>query len=275
MALFQSVETMRIKLYIVTYKSPDTLKKCVDSILGSDFKHYSEILIHDITVINNHPYFQTCSTRELHNEFDPGFSKGRLAHSWNKALIDGFQDLSYPDADIVITCQDDTVFLPDAFSNLVKLHERYGFITAGYGDAMCSYTPEAVKRIGLWDERFCGIGYQEADYFLRASLYYRDKSSINDGVMHGRLLNPVPVEIVKEPVRDEFVTQRRTSASEFHQLCLSVFQAKWGAGMNPQGPVWPGGLSIPRPLIDSFIQYPDFEKKIETLYAQRFVGIPL
>jgi hypothetical protein len=41
-------------------------------------------------------------------------------------------------------------------------------------------TSNAVKQVGLFDERFCNIGLQEADYFLRCLLYNKDRSSLND-----------------------------------------------------------------------------------------------
>ena len=36
--------------------------------------------------------------------------------------------------------------------------DRYVLVNAGVGDAVTSYVPEAIKRIGLWDERFSNIG---------------------------------------------------------------------------------------------------------------------
>lgn len=60
---------------------------------------------------------------------------------------------------------------------------------------MCSYLPEAVKKVGLWDERFCVIGVHEGDYFLRQKLFNPLCSSIND-LSHGRMYNPSYIEII-------------------------------------------------------------------------------
>ena len=35
------------------------------------------------------------------------------------------------------------------------------------GDALTSYTAAAISKIGLWDERFCNIGWQDLDYWFR------------------------------------------------------------------------------------------------------------
>lgn len=37
-----------------------------------------------------------------------------------------------------------------------------------------------IDNVGLFDERFCSIGYQEMDYFTRLVKYYKEKTSLND-----------------------------------------------------------------------------------------------
>jgi hypothetical protein len=177
-----------ISIYIVTYRSRVDLNNNIASILasGADVR---------INVINNHSEFFLEPKHEkavtvLHNNLRPNFSLGHLARNWNQSLLHGFQDLRNPASDIVITVQDDVIFKSNWLPNLLDLHRRYSFITMGGGDAFCSYLPEAVRKIGMWDERFCSIGYQEGDYFLRALIYNRENSSIND-IQHGRLHNAV------------------------------------------------------------------------------------
>ena len=34
------------------------------------------------------------------------------------------------------------------------------YVSAGLGDAFSSYTAEAVRQIGLWDELYANIGWQ-------------------------------------------------------------------------------------------------------------------
>ena len=48
------------------------------------------------------------------------------------------------------------------------------------------YTPEAIRRVGLYDERFVGICHHEGDYLLRASLALREAACIHD-IFHHRV----------------------------------------------------------------------------------------
>ena len=67
------------------------------------------------------------------------------------------------------------------FQNCLELHKKYSFIQFGRGCGFMSFKPEAIKKIGLWDERFCNIGFHEADYFLRAFLFNNESTTLNDG----------------------------------------------------------------------------------------------
>jgi hypothetical protein len=125
----------------------------------------------------------------MHNTLRPDFSTGHLSRSWNQAILHGFKNLLNPIAQIVVACQVDTIFNVDWLARLIDLHQKYSFISAGWGDAFLSFTPDGVRAIGLFDERFCNIVHQECDYFTRALIFNKDKSSIND-FHHGKVLNP-------------------------------------------------------------------------------------
>lgn len=155
----------------------------------------------------------------------------------------------------------------------------------GAGDAFCSYLPEAVRRIGLWDERFCNIGFQEADYFLRALIYNRDNSSIND-VDHRRPHNVLTGNSVSDynarrlesdeqtdRMDSKLITipytnlERRDAALgsvQFHSVSRTVFEYKWGVVPAPWGDEH---LGLQHPRIPSFITYPYFEKDVFALKA--------
>ena len=64
------------------------------------------------------------------------------------------------------------------------------FLQVGRGDELMVYTPDAVKTIGLWDERYTGIVIQEGDYFTRARLCLPARACIHDEIHH-RFLNTV------------------------------------------------------------------------------------
>lgn len=280
-----------INIYIVTYRSPVDLNNNIASILasGADVR---------INVINNHSEFFLEPKHEkavtvLHNNLRPDFSTGHLARNWNQALIHGFRDLRNPASDIVITVQDDVIFEPDWLPRLVDLHRRYSFITMGGGDAFCSYLPEAMRRIGLWDERFCNIGFQEADYFLRALIYNRDDSSINDliharvhNALEGNAITSLPFHMELDNAAEREGLKRTASmlittphmkmhrknahnaSMKFHSLTESLFRRKWG--VSPRD--WSAEhYAVRKPLIQNYITYPYFERDIEGLREKNYL----
>ncbi len=261
---------MRIKQYIVTYNNNDVLQKCLHSMKG---------VTHEITIIDN---FGNCEIPELdyevkviHNALRPTFSTGHLAKDWNAGLVLGFEDLQNPKADIVILNQNDVVFKPNYIERLMKLHERFDFIQMGSGDEMMSFTPNAVKRIGLFDERFCNIGFQEADYFLRAWIHHPTKSTITD-INHDRYLNKLSAdEFVIENVECGHIRGEESAISSavYHKHSSSVFFTKWNK--LPLDRNW-SRVRADFPIhrvkpISSYISYPYFEKHIETLTEQNFI----
>lgn len=177
-----------VNLYIVTFRNHMGLNECLESLSKT---HIPSTLTLNINVINNHSDFSIdpkFNVNVMHNTLRPDFSTGHLSRSWNQAIIHGFKNLINPIAQIVVACQVDTVFNPDWLVKLVDQHQKYNFISAGWGDAFLSFTVDSVKNIGLFDERFCNIVHQEGDYFNRALIFNKDKSSIND-FHHGRTLN--------------------------------------------------------------------------------------
>jgi len=269
---------MKIKQYIVTYNNNVLLERCLRSMQGA---------MHEIVIIDN---YGNCDVDTMglnitivKNSLRPPFSTGHLARDWNSGLILGFKNLTAPDADVIILNQNDVIFKPDYVQRLVKLHERYDFIQMGAGDEMMSFTPAAVKRIGLFDERFCNIGFQEADYFLRARIYHPTRSTINDGI-HDRIFNPISdFELAIENtecghVRGEESTNK---SAYYHITSQSVFYFKWKTNpifeldRNWSAPKWGSkpfdfDFNKLRPTT-SHIFYPYFEKHIETLVEQNFI----
>lgn len=242
--IMQDPKSTRIKVFIVTYKANELLKRCIESLLESDLKNFD----YQINVINN---YDKVSFKGLTNErinvynnmLRPDFSTGHLARNWNQAIINGFKDLQKPDADIVVCIQSDEAVRPNWIETLLFLHQERNFITAGNGDAFHSYTPEAIKKVGLWDERFCNIGYQEADYFLRHLLHNTDGCSIND-YFHSRVHNPYndlrfrwnlilpesrKIEILKKSQSGyERKDESHIASQKLHHISYLHFRRKWG-----------------------------------------------
>ena len=180
----------KLKIYIVTYKRSEILKDTLERLFKSDFGALANT---EVNIINNHSEFTLAEkyinkVNVFHNVLRPNWSNGNLGENWNHALLHGFKDLNDPDAEYVVTMQNDTVVHKSWCEHLFKMHETYNFIVGQYGDNIVSYTPEAVKRIGIWDENFSGIQYKEADYWIRALIFNKYESCIND-TLHGIELN--------------------------------------------------------------------------------------
>lgn len=200
----------RIKVFIATYNRNQELKKCIDSLLDSDIGDFE----YSITILNNYskisldPQYIELGVKVLNNETRPDFSNGHLSRTWNQAILLGFVDLKDPDADFVITMQDDVEVVENCFKQLMIYHESYNFISVGTGDDFMSFTPEAVKKVGLFDERFCGIGFQHEEYFMRQVAFNRKMSSINDfyhNTLHNQIYPP-RINALKEWHGDEEMT---------------------------------------------------------------------
>lgn len=263
---------MKIKLFILTYNNPHDLNETLKSAI------YNTSSILDIYIINNHSNFivdyrlPRGTIHILDNKLRPDFSTGYISRNWNQALILGFENLSNPKADIVVACQDDTIFYPNWLENLIELHKKYSFITYGWGDNFMSWTPEAVKRIGLWDERFL-FGGASCEYFFRALLFNKDKSSIND-YYHKRLLNPSKLKIADRLGIEKDHNLERNFNRNSERLMLKHKFPKALEITNQDLTHWSKEFinNPPREFeIKSYILYPYFERDVKTLKEQNYL----
>lgn len=266
---------MKIKVFITTYKNEDFLRNNVESLIASDLMNYDN----EINVINNftdsfesEDFLKSRKVRVFHNVLRPDFSTGHLSRNWNQSIINGFKDLRHPDCDILVLCQDDNVFQKEWCSNLIEVHKKYDFLTMGGGDQFHSYLPEHIRKVGLWDERFCNIGYQEADFFIRSYLYNKDRSSINDP-KHKRVHNAVDNFYIT--LDDHLIGGMRGDEShrkslQYHSISKSILMEKWGdfecnwteERLN----------KLPKnSLVKNYIYYPYFEKDIYDLSSKGYV----
>ena len=217
----------KIKVYLVTYKRSDILNDSLDKLFKSDFNNFCNT---EVTIINNHSEFSlddhfVNKVSVLHNQTRPDWSNGNLGENWNQALVNGFKDLNSPDSEYVVTMQNDTSVHPNWCSNMLKMHKKYNFLVGRYGDNLVSYTAEAVKNIGMWDENFTGVQYKEADYWIRALIFNKEKSMIND-TLHGLTLNnnnalELDTDIDRNFVEVEEVVKRRADDAEHKEIWLT------------------------------------------------------
>ncbi len=293
-----------MKIYIVTYKRSDILNDTLTRLFNSDFSKYDNT---EVNVINNHSSFYLNEefkdkVNVLHNVLRPDWSNGNLAENWNQALINGFKDLSNPDCEYLVTMQNDTSVHPNWCSNLLKMHKKFNFIVGRFGDNLVSYTPEAVRKIGIWDENFFGVQYKEADYWIRALIHNKDRSCIND-TLHGLELNnenALELDItegrnfVKEDGFKGDDTLKRKADDLEHQEIWSTrsglykeyawkyFYEKWKNTWihEPQKNGWVKQWSkdfvnnppdLKRSRIKNVIKYLYFEKDVEDLHLKNYL----
>lgn len=180
----------RVKLFIASYKEDALLEELLESVIASDVMLFDT----QVHVINNNPVplrqrvgFKVPKLVAVHDRAltEPG-GLGFPSRTWNQALMSGFRSLDQPDADIVVVLHADTQLGTDWFQVVATHLANCSLATYGAGDQIVVYTPEALRRIGLWDERFSSMSHHEADYFLRARLYAADASCIHD-FSHGRV----------------------------------------------------------------------------------------
>jgi len=270
---------MKIKLFAITYNNNDILN---DFFLKSLFNSDLTAGHLEVYIIDNHSNIHIRSEYKskvitIANNLRPNFSTGHLARSWNQCIINGFENLVNPKCDAVVACQADTIldfnWLSDTI-DCIKTNVKY--CAAGAGDQFQIFTPEAIKTIGLYDERFCNIGFQEADYFLRALKFFHNNISIND-YHHKRVFNPVKYKFVNSELDGKILpcgSVRRdpaNSASRRHNnLSRKIFHYKWGLESSNWRRYFDTNISLKGV---NFIYYPYFEKDIpiEKLNQQNFI----
>jgi hypothetical protein len=247
-------------------------------ILKSLFESDVDLENVEIFILNNHPKinineeYNKYKITVITNFLRPTISTAYIPRDWNSAIIHGFQDLLNPKCDAVITIQNDTVLKENWYSLLVKYSKTYNFMTFGEGDAFIYHTPESVKKIGLFDERFSGIGYYEGDYFLRAFIYNNEKSSVND-FQHCRDFNSVDEQLLVDTSKINTGNEDLLSGSKndrFSKVNRSLWWSKWRikpyteeykqAMKHKKTSNWP-----------YFMFYPWFECNVETLDQQNFL----
>ena len=165
-----------------------------------------------------------------------------------------------------------------------------------------SYTPEAVRKIGMWDENFFGVQYKEADYWIRALIFNKEKSCIND-TLHGLELNnesALELDVIQgrnfveeEGFRGKQTLKRRADDAEhkdiwrtrsgvFKEYAWKYFYEKWKGTWreDPAKAGWVKAWSkdfvdtppdITKSKIKSVVRYLYFERDIENLHLKNYL----
>lgn len=260
---------MKIKFYIITYNNDTILNEWILKSLNESNYSKENTNIYIINNFSDHINIFNEYSKNIsyvyHNTLRPDFSTGHLARNHNQAIINGFKNLNDPDCDLVIVCQNDTIVEKDWYENVLNLSKMYDYCSFGAGDQFQIFKPECIKNVGLYDERYCNIGYQEADYLLRCLLYLEKKSSIND-YQHGRLLNIYNNNIIQKTLSG-FNRQESSHIESFkhHDISGNFFHEKWKCNANH----WNDSLihktnvlNSKAPFVKTWMLYPYFEKNI-------------
>jgi len=275
---------MIIKHYIVTYKNEKLLKR------GLDFINSQAIpdgVTYELNVINNFGHLPPMVDNNfigLNNVLRSDASTGHLARNWNQGLILGFEDLESPKCDIVILSQGDCMFEDGFLQKIIDNHKQYDFLQQGRGDEFHSYTVEHVRKVGIWDERFCGIGYQELDYFYRSCIMNPDKVYVNHNFHGLEEMSDNSLCIVDTSYATGYERRDDSHFDSYnlvHDYCLALLLKKYDikeklkVGQNCYRAVELLREHAPYPNIETYFTYPYFEKGLypETLSKLRyFIG---
>jgi len=259
-------------MFIVTYNNNNVLQEyALDSLEQSNYPK-GDI---EINIIDNYGdvSIDTQDIKVLKNNLRSKKSTGHLSRTWNQSIILGFGNLDQSECDAVIAVQDDTKFNKNWYKNLCTVLEKYDYVTFGAGDQLQVFTPVSVKNIGLYDERFCSLSVQAADYLLRAVRFYPDKVSIND-YYHKRVYNAVDQQfnlIDKTPTGFLRGANSHKAALPYNKINIHFFKQKWGESAKLTD--WcVEHIKNFNVLVPSFIYYPYFEEKINKscLTAQKY-----
>ena len=257
-----------IKIFILTYAKPDDLNNNLRSLFNS-YVDPRDIEVH---IINNHSTNFSLEPQFVdrvivhHQTLRANWGCGTPARDWNQALVLGFKNLITPDCDQIILVQDDCLWEKDWKHLLDDMHKKYTFYQCSWGDCFISVLPEAIRKIGLYDERMCTLGNYEGDFLLRAWLYNRDKSSIND-YHHWRVWNPT-VAVARRPFLGPGPRQQYLEHGQ------DIFDKKW-YGMPAWG--WNVHKLFDNPpkvsAIPNYLYYPYFEYDVEDLVGKNYVVV--
>lgn len=218
-----------IKVYIVTYKKTEVLNRNLKS-LWSSTSNLSSLFV---TVLSNHPeiYIEDSNKRDnlrvLLNTTRAPHAWGYLSRDWNYGIIDCYKTWRNPDGiKWCVLAQNDVEWV-DGWDEFLLKNHRFDLITQPRGDQCIALNIEAVKKIGFFDERFCTLGFQEIDYFIRAVSKIPDKVSINDDFAFSH--NPIGEVITKyaKSAGDEV-----HHPTKFHKFLFNLFLTKWHLNEN-------------------------------------------
>jgi hypothetical protein len=266
---------MKITIYVITYKNDKILNEWLLASLANSNYPKDKICLHiqnnfsDKVVIDKE--FETYVNYIHHNTIRLSRSFGHLSRDWNHGIMNGFVDLNKPRSDMVMLLQNDTKLTSDWYEKTCDVMQDNYFVSFGAGDQCMIIRPECVKKVGMIEERFCSLSWQEYDYFLRCILRIPMKTSINDEY-HQRLHRPLNYLCPIKKTETGMERKENYFLAGTHYESENFLKKKWPCRDMWGESSWLLAKKISQsgaPLVPMYIMYPYFEKDIDqSVYKQ-------
>jgi len=219
-----------IRFVALTYNQPSMLQILYDSVRET----YGPIDEDSFFIVNNHSNFISPGpSTVLHDTIRPDYSLGYQSRSWNYGLLHGFYNTEKPACTWVCLVQSDVWFRSgwlESFRSMTA-DGTTKLVACGPGDQAVFIHIDAFREVGWFDERLCGNGYQEFDYFFRCYLRLGRRSKLQG---HGRQLVwnwPESVDLIgRVNVGEEKrVSEERPSVTQrVNPMLFNHLERKWG-----------------------------------------------
>jgi hypothetical protein len=158
----------KLAIAIVTHNRPEIVKETINKVLCS-IPYFKTCYL-----IGNHPDDRANAGSEFLSIGDPRRQfistgrilehQGRLAESWNTAIQWAFRD---PEIEWLWCMHDDVNIFPGWFDLITQRQAE--LYVAPFGDMCFLFSRHAFEKVGWFDERYTEIGYQDNDWFTRAT----------------------------------------------------------------------------------------------------------
>jgi hypothetical protein len=268
---------MKITIYVITYRNDKILNEWFLASLASSIYPKEKVCLqiqnNFSDKVNINDEYKPLINYIHHNTMRLDRSTGHLARDWNHGIMNGFVDLNRPNCDVVMLLQNDTKLEVDWYTKVCNIMEKNIFASYGAGDQCMLIRPTCVKKVGMFDERYCNILGQESDYFLRCIWRTPMHTSINDEY-HGRVHRPFLdfCPTLKTATGSQRREGYHMASVANHPVSSGFWRIKWPFHDRAWRSTWQMAKEISQngaPFIPMYMMYPYFERAIDpTVYEK-------
>lgn len=227
--------TTRIKIFVISEGGKrDDLIRCLES-LSSKRSGINVIIFNNCVPRERRHHeedwkdFPVPISRVIHNAARPSFLSPHPARTWNLCIMHAFVSLKKPECDVLIVLSESTVLLPGAISEISEhCSSQFDYLSFEGEGRVQVFTPEGIKKIGMYDEIFISEESAHRDYITRALKLNRDRISINhhNHKDHNSLLAVTSIMLPPAPPMTTEGKQRQ-SEDDDRQSGDKCFTRKW------------------------------------------------